>query len=131
MTIKLRKGEKINLSKENRGLTKVIVGLGWDENTGNQQNNGFFSTLGRILFGSEAKSGDDFDCDAIAVMLDNGHFKKREDLVFYNNLVHPSGSVKHMGDNLTGNSAGEKGDAEQILIDLKHVPEKYNKIIIT
>ena len=32
MTIKLRKGEKINLSKENRGLAKVVVGLGWDEN---------------------------------------------------------------------------------------------------
>ncbi|MBQ2594347.1 MAG: TerD family protein, partial [Candidatus Riflebacteria bacterium] len=36
MTIKLRKGEKINLSKESRGLAKVIVGLGWDENTGSK-----------------------------------------------------------------------------------------------
>ena len=37
MTIKLKKGEKINLSKENRGLAKVIVGLGWDENAGTKE----------------------------------------------------------------------------------------------
>lgn len=130
MTIKLRKGEKINLSKENRGLAKVIVGLGWDENTGNKEDESFLASIGRVLFGSEAMSNDDFDCDAVAIMLENGHYKRREDLVFYNNLVHKSGSVKHMGDNLTGNASGAKGDAEQILIDLKHVPEKYNRIVL-
>ncbi len=130
MTIKLRKGEKINLSKESRGLSKVIVGLGWDENTGGKKDESFLWELGKILFGSEAMSGDDFDCDAVAIMLEGGHYRRREDLVFYNNLVHKSGSVKHMGDNLTGNASGEKGDAEQILIDLKHVPEKYDKIVL-
>ena len=130
MTIKLKKGEKINLSKENRGLAKVIVGLGWDENAGTKEDDNIFSSIGKLLFGSEAMSGDDFDCDAVAVMLEDGHFRRREDLIFYNNLVHKSGSVKHMGDNLTGNAAGEKGDAEQILIDLKHVPEKYDKIVL-
>ncbi|MBR4569804.1 MAG: TerD family protein [Candidatus Riflebacteria bacterium] len=131
MTIKLRKGEKINLSKESRGLAKVIVGLGWDENNNSSnQDEGFFTSLGKLLFGESAMSGDDFDCDAVAIMLENGYYKRREDLVFYNNLVHKSGSVKHMGDNLTGNAAGEKGDAEQILIDLKHVPGKYDRIVL-
>jgi stress response protein SCP2 len=130
MTIKLRKGEKINLSKESRGLAKVIVGLGWDENTGSKKDESFLGELGKILFGSAALSEDDFDCDAVAIMLEGGHYRRREDLIFYNNLVHKSGSVKHMGDNLTGNASGEKGDAEQILIDLKHVPEKYDKIVL-
>ena len=31
MSVNLRKGQKINLSKENRGLSRVMVGLGWDE----------------------------------------------------------------------------------------------------
>ncbi len=131
MTIRLKKGEKINLSKENRGLTKVVVGLGWDENTNSSnKDEGFLMSLGKILFGSTALSEEDFDCDAVAIMLDKGHFTSKGDLVFYNNLVHQSGSVKHMGDNLTGNASGEKGDAEQILIDLKHVPSNYDRIIL-
>ena len=31
MTIHLRKGQKINLSKEKKGLSKTLVALGWDE----------------------------------------------------------------------------------------------------
>ena len=31
MSINLSKGQKINLSKEQAGLRRVMVGLGWDE----------------------------------------------------------------------------------------------------
>ncbi len=31
MSISLQKGQKVNLSKDNAGLSSVIVGLGWDE----------------------------------------------------------------------------------------------------
>ena len=31
MSISLQKGQKVSLSKDNAGLAKVIVGLGWDE----------------------------------------------------------------------------------------------------
>ena len=31
MAINLQKGQKVSLSKESPGLSKVIVGLGWDE----------------------------------------------------------------------------------------------------
>ncbi len=127
MTIKLKKGERINLSKENRGLSKVLVGLGWDENSSNSSNNPgcLFA-----LLGGGSDSDDDFDCDAVAILLQNGKFTKREDLVFYNNLKHRSDSVVHMGDNLTGNTAGEKGDAEQIFVNLKSVPSEYDKIVL-
>ena len=47
-------------------------------------------------------------------------------MVFYNNLTHRSGAVRHMGDNLTG--AGE-GDDEQIMVDLTALPSQYDKII--
>ena len=31
MSVKLQKGQKVSLSKENVGLSRIIVGLGWDE----------------------------------------------------------------------------------------------------
>ena len=31
MSISLKKGQKVSLSKENQGLSRVVVGLGWDE----------------------------------------------------------------------------------------------------
>jgi tellurium resistance protein TerD len=32
MAISLSKGQKVDLTKTNPGLTKVVVGLGWDTN---------------------------------------------------------------------------------------------------
>ena len=32
MPISLAKGQKINLTKDNPGLKKILVGLGWDTN---------------------------------------------------------------------------------------------------
>lgn len=31
MSVSLQKGQKVSLSKDNAGLSKVLVGLGWDE----------------------------------------------------------------------------------------------------
>lgn len=61
-------------------------------------------------------------------MTDSGRVSRQEDFVFFGNLKHPSESVQHMGDNLTG--AGE-GDDEQIKIDLSKVPENITKIAFT
>ena len=67
--------------------------------------------------------------DAAAFLLtDSGKVSSQEDFVFFGNLEHPSGSVKHMGDNLTG--AGE-GDDEQIKIELSMVPANITKIAFT
>ncbi len=109
MPVNLKKGQKVSLTKDNPGLKKVVVGLGWDVNA--------FDT------------GGDFDLDAAAFLLgDNGKAAGPEDFVFYGNLKHPSGSVQHMGDNLTG--AGE-GDDEQIKVDLSLVPANVTKIAFT
>ena len=109
MPVSLQKAQKVNLTKGNPGLSKVVVGLGWDVNA--------FDT------------GGDFDLDAAAFLLtDDGRVTGSQDFVFYGNLKHPSGSVEHMGDNLTG--AGE-GDDEQIRIDLSSVPANITKIAFT
>ncbi len=106
MPISLAKGQKVSLTKDNPGLSRVIVGLGWDVNA--------FDT------------GGDFDLDAAAFMVtESGKVSRQEDFVFYGNLTHPSGSVQHMGDNLTG--TGE-GDDEQIRIDLSKIPPEISKI---
>ena len=49
MPISLAKGQKVSLTKDNPGLSRVIVGLGWDVNA--------FDT------------GGDFDLDAAAFMV--------------------------------------------------------------
>ena len=109
MPVSLKKGQKVSLTKGNPGLKNVVVGIGWDINA--------FDT------------GGDFDLDAAAFCLtDSGRVSDSNDFVFYGNLVHPSGAVQHMGDNLTG--AGD-GDDEQIKIDLSKIPANITKIAFT
>lgn len=118
MGVSLQKGQKVSLTKDNAGLTRIIVGLGWDE--AQQSGGGFLSAL----FGSASQA---IDCDASAIMLKNGKFVDKNDLVYFGNLKHKSGAVNHQGDNLTG--AGD-GDDEQIIIDLSRVPAEYDRIVI-
>ncbi|MDK2808575.1 MAG: hypothetical protein PWP24_1311 [Clostridiales bacterium] len=119
MSISLQKGQKVSLSKDNAGLARVIVGLGWDE-APRSSGGGLFGSL----FGSSSQA---IDCDASAIILKNGKFVSKEDLVYFGNLNHRSGTVIHQGDNLTG--AGD-GDDEQIMIDLSRIPAEYDKIVI-
>lgn len=113
MSVSLQKGQKVSLSKENAGLSTILVGLGWDE----IKKKGLFGT----------KKGDNIDCDASAILLKGGRLCDKDDIVYFGNLKHRSGAVTHLGDNLTG--AGE-GDDEQIVIDLSKVPEAYDKIVV-
>ena len=109
MPINLSKGQKVSLTKGNPGLKKIMVGLGWDVNA--------FDT------------GADFDLDASAFLAGaNGKCPKDTDFIFYGNLEHSSGAVKHMGDNLT---AEGDGDDEQIEVDLTLVPNNIEKIAFT
>ncbi len=109
MPINLTKGQKVDLTKGNPGLKSIMVGLGWDVN--------------------QFDSGADFDLDAAAFMLgQNGKCPTEKEFIFYGNLEHSSGAVKHMGDNLTGEG---EGDDEQIKIDLTMVPPNVEKIAFT
>lgn len=118
MSVSLQKGQKVSLTKDNAGLNRIVVGLGWDEIR--QSSGGFF---GGMFGGGQAA----IDCDASAIMLQNGRFVDGSDLVYYGKLKHKSGTVMHQGDNLTGAGAG---DDEQIIIDLERVPAEYDKIVM-
>lgn len=121
MAINLSKGSSINLSKESKGLSNIIVGLGWDVAENKPEKKGLFSGM----FSKPAVSSSNFDLDASAILCTNGHLTSSEDVVYYSNLNHESNAVNHMGDNLTGDG---DGDDEQILVDLKNLPDKYDKI---
>lgn len=118
MSVSLQKGQKVSLTKEgSAGLNRVIVGLGWDEAKASKK--GLFGGL----FSAPQQA---IDCDASALLLQNGKLVDGKDVIYFGNLQHRSGAVKHMGDNLTG--AGE-GDDEQIVIDLNQVPQVYDRIV--
>ncbi|WP_322906359.1 TerD family protein [Paenibacillus campi] len=109
MPINLSKGQKIDLTKTNPGLSKITVGLGWDTN--------------------KYDGGGEFDLD-VSVFCTNGAGKVAgdKDFVFFNNPQNENGSVVHSGDNRTG--AGD-GDDEQIKVDLPSVPATTEKIAFT
>ena len=111
MSVNLQKGQKVDLTKGNSGLKTLVVGLGWDE-----------APRKFSLFTKH----EDIDCDASALLLKNGRLAGNVDVVYYGNLTHRSGAVRHCGDNLTG--AGE-GDDEQIIVELTKVPAEYDKIV--
>ena len=104
MLTSLKQGQKVDLTKNNPQLKKILVNLGWNTDA-------------------------NFDLDSSAFLLGaDGKVTSDADFVFYNNLKHSSGAVEHLGDNLTG--AGE-GDDEQIKIDLSKVPDAIQKIDFT
>jgi stress response protein SCP2 len=116
MSVNLQKGQKVELKKRDGGtLSSVMVGLGWDEV---RKKGGFFSSL--------LSNTQDIDCDASAFLCQGGKVVDVSDIVYFGNLKHKSGAVQHMGDNLTGEG---DGDDEQILVDLRRLPECYDKLI--
>ena len=120
MSVNLVKGQKVNLQKDNGSqLRKVIIGLGWDE-AQPQKSGGLLGNL----FG--ATKTQNIDCDASAFVCVSGKVVSNSDIVYFGNLKHVSGAVQHMGDNLTGNGAG---DDEQIIVELQQLPQSYDKII--
>ena len=113
MAVSLSKGSKVSLAKVaadagiSGGLTKIMVGLGWDVN--------------------RYDGGAQFDLDAAAFMLgENGKVRSSDDFIFYNQKVGPG--VEHMGDNRTGEG---EGDDEVINVDLNAIPADVAKVSFT
>ncbi|MBQ2603481.1 MAG: TerD family protein [Acutalibacteraceae bacterium] len=113
MAVSLSKGSKVSLAKVaadagiSGGLTKIMVGLGWDVN--------------------RYDGGAQFDLDAAAFMLgENGKVRSSDDFIFYNQKVGPG--VEHMGDNRTGEG---EGDDEVINVDLTAIPADVTRVSFT
>lgn len=111
MSINLVKGQKINLAKaDGSALNSVFMGLGWDAAGG--------GILG--MFGG----GGSIDLDASCAMFDTN--KGLVDTVSFSQLTSRDGSIKHSGDNLTGDG---DGDDEVINVDLSRVPANVEQIV--
>ena len=126
MSINLQKGQKIDLTKGSRGLSRIMVGLGWDEALpANQQSGGGFFGL----FKSQ-QVPQSIDCDASAIVLNANGKLYRNDVesgcVYFHNLSLFGGAIQHQGDNLTGEG---EGDDEQIMVDLSRIPQDVSKIV--
>jgi tellurium resistance protein TerD len=117
MSISLQKGQRISLSKEAPGLTRLVCGLGWD--VVQRSGGGFFGNFG--------SAPQEYDLDASIVCLgESNKLGDPKDVVYFNNLQHPSGSILHQGDNRTG--AGD-GDDEVIMVDLSQIPQYISKLV--
>lgn len=107
MAISLTKGQNTSLTRDRPGLKSVKVGLGWEvRNT----------------------AGDAFDLDASAFLLtEAGKVRGDHDFIFYNQPKSLCGSVQYMGDNRTGEGAG---DDEVIEVHFEKVPADVLRIIV-
>lgn len=105
MSVSLKKGASVNLSKKEPSLKKVLIGLGWEIKTGNQ-----------------------LDLDASVFMLNaQGKTPADEYFVFYNNLKSPDGAVQHTGDNRSG--VGDDDD-EMVLAHLPLINATVTDVVV-
>ncbi|MEH7352698.1 TerD family protein [Neobacillus drentensis] len=120
MAINLQKGQRVDLTKSNPGLSKIMVGLGWDP----MKSGGGGGLFGGMFGGGGAAN---IDCDASVIMLGaNDKLQNNKDVIYFGNLRSNDGSVQHSGDNLTGDG---DGDDEQIMVDLNRVPSNIQKLV--
>lgn len=107
MSISLSKGGNVSLSKTDPGLSRILVGLGWDV---------------------RATDGAAFDLDAsLFIVGANEKVRSDQDFIFYNQLRSSDGSIEHTGDNRTG--AGD-GDDEAIKAELEKIPVDVMKLAV-
>jgi tellurium resistance protein TerZ len=115
MGISLQKGQKISLEKEaGSALTQIIMGLGWDA----AKSKGM---LGGLFGGGSSGS---IDLDASCILFDDAG--NPVDTVWFRQLKSRDGSIRHTGDNLTGEGAG---DDEQIIVNLPQVPAQVKSLV--
>ncbi|MFD8144947.1 TerD family protein [Streptomyces sp. NPDC059708] len=103
--VSLRKNQTVSLVKGGRPLlSQVKMGLGWEP----------------------AFGGRDIDLDASVIAY--GPQRDFLDACYFGKLSILGGSVKHSGDNLTGEGAG---DDEVIVVDLGRLPAEVSGLVFT
>ena len=132
MSVSLKKGQGVSLSKSQFDLSQVTIGLGWDV----AEKRLSFSEFFKNLFSG---NNEDYDLDVIAFLCDkNGKITNlgtvengkqtldNGDIIFFNNMIHKTGNVWLTGDNRTGEG---EGDDEQIILKLNALSNQYYKIV--
>ncbi|WP_406268123.1 TerD family protein [Nocardia sp. NBC_00881] len=106
--VSLVKGQRVTLRKEGNALTFVKMGLGWDP------------VRSRGMFGNRTV---DIDLDAAVILFAD---MNPVDVAYYGQLTSKDGSIRHQGDNLTGEG---EGDDEVILVDLTRIPAHVTTLV--
>ena len=105
MSVNLSKGSNFSLTRSEPGIASVVVGLGWTVHSG----------------------PGDIDLDASALVLGvDGRVLSEQHFVFFNNRTTPEKSVRHTGDNKTGQG---DGDDEQIAVDFNLLPAQAESVV--
>ncbi|MEU1654634.1 TerD family protein [Streptomyces griseofuscus] len=103
--VSLQKNQTVSLVKGGRPLlSQVRMGLGWEP----------------------AFRGADIDLDASVIAY--GPQRNHIDSCYFGKLTILKGAVKHSGDNLTGEGAG---DDEVIVVDLGRIPQEVTGLVFT
>ncbi|KQR31792.1 TerD family protein [Deinococcus sp. Leaf326] len=114
MPISLQKGQQISLAKEaGPRLDLVRMGLGWDV----IKKKGFFGFGG----GEQA-----VDLDANALLFDASG--QLQEAVWFRQLQSADGTVRHSGDNRTGQGSG---DDETVTVDLARLPAGIQTVVFS
>ena len=115
MAINLEKGQRISLEKSNGSkLQNVCVGINW----------GAIEKKGLFGFGSSKEA---VDLDGSCALYNEN--KQLLEVVYFGNLKSKNGSVKHSGDDLTGDMGGDDGlDNEIITLDFSQLDANVNYV---
>jgi len=115
MAINLQKGQRISLEKSNGSkLQNVCVGINW----------GAIEKKGLFGFGSSKEA---VDLDGSCALYNEN--KQLLEVVYFGNLKSKNGSVKHSGDDLTGDMGGDDGlDNEIITLDFSQLDANVNYV---
>ncbi|RYD55942.1 MAG: TerD family protein [Sphingobacteriales bacterium] len=115
MAINLEKGQRINLQKtDGAKLLNICVGINW----------GAIEKKGMFGFGSSKEA---VDLDGSCALYNDS--KKLEEVIYFGNLKSKNGSVKHSGDDLTGDMSGDDGlDNEVITVDFSKLNDSVNYV---
>ena len=108
MAISLQKGQRINLQKSNgTALLNVCVGINW----------GAIEKKGLFGLGSSKEA---VDLDGSCALFNGA--KQAVEVIYFGNLRSADNSVKHSGDDLTGDLNGDDGlDNEVITVDFSRL----------
>ncbi len=114
MAINLEKGQKINLQKsDGTKLLNICVGVNW----GAIEKKGWFGGV----------SKEAVDLDASCVLYDSS--KNVIDVIYFGSLNSKDGSIKHSGDDLTGDMDGDDGlDNEIITVDFSRLSSNVEHV---
>ncbi|MGD6751217.1 TerD family protein [Streptomyces sp. BH105] len=103
--VSLQKNQTVSLVKGGKPLlSQVKMGLGWEP----------------------AYRGKDIDLDASVIAY--GPQRNHVDSCYFGKLSIVGGAIKHSGDNLTGEGAG---DDEVIVVDLGRIPQEVTGLVFT